>query len=76
MLRGFMFDATGPAAFPPENHVYALVGFLSSNVATGFVSAINPTVAFQTGDIALLPQLRLEDGQRTIVDGLVLDHSK
>lgn len=53
---GFMFDVNGMSAFGStfaSNKV--LAGLISSRVAAAFLRFINPTLAFQSGDIARLP---------------------
>ena len=49
-----MFDNNGSSAFPTENKE-ALLGFLNSKVANECLSILNPTLAFQVGNIASLP---------------------
>ncbi|MFM6171681.1 MAG: BREX-1 system adenine-specific DNA-methyltransferase PglX, partial [Sphaerospermopsis kisseleviana] len=53
---GFIFDINGMSSFPSKP--YVLVGYLNSVVANEMLKAINPTMAFQVGDIK---QLRLLD---------------
>lgn len=49
-----MFDNNGSSAFPKDNQE-ALLGFLNSKVANECLTILNPTLAFQVGNIASLP---------------------
>ena len=53
---GFVFDINGMSAFPFNdlNKNY-LLAFLNSNLALKILVIINPTMAFQKGDIAKIP---------------------
>ena len=46
-----MFDNNGSSAFPKDNQE-ALLGFLNSKVANECLTILNPTLAFQVGNIA------------------------
>jgi hypothetical protein len=52
-----MFDNNGSSVFPDENQISLLISFLNSIVANKFLEVLNPTIAFQVGDIARLPIL-------------------
>jgi type II restriction/modification system DNA methylase subunit YeeA len=54
---GFIFDVAGPSAFPRNEDRNIVVGFLNSRVAFYFIKAFNPTMNFNSGDIARLPFL-------------------
>jgi hypothetical protein len=58
--RGFLFDVGGSSAFPNENNLQMLLGFLGSNVAFLLLKILNPTLNFQAGNIGDLPVLRPE----------------
>ena len=53
---GSIFDINGMSAFVPdkedENYILA---FMVSNLASAFMKILNPTLAFQVGDISRLP---------------------
>ena len=49
-----MFDNNGSSAFPTINKE-ALLGFLNTKVANECLTILNPTLAFQVGNIASLP---------------------
>ena len=53
--RGFIFDVNGVTCFPPEDLIPNILGLLNSRTAQFLLSAINPTIAFQVGDIERLP---------------------
>ena len=55
--EGFTFDVAGPSAFPEKDSIPVVAGFLNSEVASYFMKAINPTMNFNSGDIARLPFL-------------------
>ncbi len=52
---GFIFDVGAPSAFPIVDNLQIVAGYLNSKVASYFLSAINPTLNFNSGDIGRLP---------------------
>lgn len=52
---GFIFDAKGSSCFSDSTTLKLGLGFLSSQLASFLLKAINPTIEFQTGDINILP---------------------
>ena len=52
---GFLYDASGSFADVQTENLYYTVAFLCSNVTMYFLSALNPTLNFQKGNIASLP---------------------
>lgn len=52
---GFLYDASGSFADVDKNSLNYVVAFLCSEVALYFLSAINPTLNFQKGNISSLP---------------------
>ncbi|MBL8596416.1 MAG: BREX-1 system adenine-specific DNA-methyltransferase PglX [Devosia sp.] len=50
-----MFDNNGSSIFPRQDQVQNLACFLNSKVAELCLGVLNPTVAYQVGDIARLP---------------------
>ena len=52
---GFIFDVGGSSAFPQTDRIGIATGFLCSNLAHYFLKIINPTLNFQSGDVARLP---------------------
>ncbi len=56
MPEGFLFDGRGSSGFVYQrNLLNRIFGFLNSKVSTYAISAINPTVAINVGEIAKLP---------------------
>jgi hypothetical protein len=53
--RGSIFDVSGSSLFPKDPRF--LLGFLCSDLASEFLSALNPTLNFQVGNIKSLPIL-------------------
>lgn len=52
---GFLYDASGSFADVQTENLYYTVAFLCSDVTMYFLSALNPTLNFQKGNIASLP---------------------
>lgn len=52
---GFIFDVNGMTCFPQEDQILTTLGLLNSRISQFLLSAINPTIAFQVGDIERLP---------------------
>ena len=50
-----MFDNNGSSVFPRAEQLRALSSFINSKVANHCLEVLNPTVAYQVGDIARLP---------------------
>jgi type II restriction/modification system DNA methylase subunit YeeA len=53
--QGFVFDVAGSSAFPSEELMNIVGGFLCSKVAFEFMKIMNPTLNFQVGNVASLP---------------------
>jgi len=60
---GSMFDAKGSSIFIDGEKHFGVLAFLSSGYAKIFLDFLNPTIEFQTGDIARLP-INLEQASR------------
>jgi len=52
---GFIHDVSGMTCFPKEEDIAIILGVLNSRVAKYILSALNPTIHFQVGDIERLP---------------------
>ncbi len=53
---GFIFDVNGMTCFPRDERLIPMIlGFLNSSIAEYLLCMINPTIAFQVGDLARLP---------------------
>jgi len=55
---GYIFDVNGMSAFPDDDNYYLVLGLLNSRVSDLALSIINPSIAFQIGDIARIPVKR------------------
>ncbi|QHG20798.1 BREX-1 system adenine-specific DNA-methyltransferase PglX [Nostoc sp. ATCC 53789] len=53
--KGFIFDSAGSSAFCQSDMIFSLTGFLCSNVTSKLIQAINPTLNFSSGNVAVLP---------------------
>ncbi|WP_110928090.1 BREX-1 system adenine-specific DNA-methyltransferase PglX [Bacillus massiliglaciei] len=60
---GFIFDVTGSMAFPSKEDIYYITAFLCSKISYEFLIMLNPTLHFQTGNIANLPIIFTEDSR-------------
>jgi hypothetical protein len=67
---GFIFDVAGMTCFPPEEYVAVTLAVLNSRMAKVVLSALNPTVNYQVGDIERLPVPKQRSDK---VDALVED---
>ena len=54
-----LFDNNGSSVFPKAEQVNSLISFLNSNVANRCLQILNPTIAYQVGDISRLPYIAL-----------------
>lgn len=56
---GFVFDINGMSFFPYEEMDYIFyLGLLNSKISNEILQLLNPTLAFQVGDIAAIPVLK------------------
>jgi len=53
--KGSLFDIAGASAFPSESNFELVLSYLISNVASYFISAMNPTLNVQPGNVGSLP---------------------
>ena len=54
--NGFIFDTAGPFYIPSNySHIYSILAFLESPVATFFLHILNPTINFPPGYVVALP---------------------
>ena len=65
---GFIFDVNGMSCFPADNLRANILGLMNSKSAQFLLSALNPTIAFQVGDIERLP---VPTGNSQQIDELV-----
>lgn len=66
---GFLYDASGSFADIKRDNLYYTLAFLCSNVTAFYLSAMNPTLNFQKGNIASLPFI-LEASKMNEIDNL------
>lgn len=52
---GFIFDVAGMTCFPPDELIETVLAVLNSRAAKFILSALNPTINYQVGDIERLP---------------------
>jgi type II restriction/modification system DNA methylase subunit YeeA len=53
--NGFIFDVNGMSLFPKENDIFYIISFMNSKICLELLKILNPTIAFQVGDISRLP---------------------
>ena len=58
--KNCLFDNNGSSAFPQKNKNY-LLGLLNSSIGAYTLSVMNPTLAFQVGNIASIPYIDYTD---------------
>ena len=67
---GFLYDASGSFADIDNNNLYYMLGFLCSNVTDYYLSAMNPTMNFQKGNVSSLPII-IDESRRSEIEMLV-----
>ncbi len=67
---GFLYDASGSFADTPPNLINYLLGYLCSKVTFYYLSAMNPTLNFQKGNISVLPTV-INDNYLSKINNLV-----
>ena len=71
--KGYLYDAGGSFASPDNGESKTLLGFLNSSVAFYYLSALNPTMNFQKGNVGNLPIIRVSGELKDRVQSLVQD---
>ena len=66
---GHLFDAKGSSAFVDSDLHYAVLAFLVSKPVAYFLQFLNPTIEFQTGDIARLPLSKKDLSRPEVIQG-------
>lgn len=69
--KGYLYDAGGSFASPDSGESKTLLGFLNSSVAFYYLSALNPTMNFQKGNVGNLPIIRVSGELKDRVQSLV-----
>ncbi|ASP47401.1 BREX-1 system adenine-specific DNA-methyltransferase PglX [Cognaticolwellia beringensis] len=67
---GFIFDAKGSSCFADEDTLKCSLGFLASKISSYLLQSLNPTIEFQTGNLAILPFIEVSS-LKEIVDELI-----
>ena len=71
---GALFDVGGSSAFPQEDDLFVVAGYMSSSVASHFLKMSNPTLNFQVANVNALPWIekpslrRSADAVQQLVD--------
>jgi hypothetical protein len=65
---GFIHDVKGMTCYPPEDKIFTVLGLFNSAFAKFVLSALNPTISFQVGDIERLP---IPDQSSKTLDSMV-----
>lgn len=52
---GFIFDVNGMTCFPSEEQITPTIGVFNSKLCSSLLQVLNPTIAFQVGDLSRLP---------------------
>jgi hypothetical protein len=69
--EGAIFDVQGSTAFPLDlSKTNYLLGLLNSSVGFHFLQIINPTLSFQTGNIAIIPA-KISEKHLYLIENLV-----
>ena len=72
--EGYIFDVNGMTYFPNKNEdIFYLMGLMNSKIAFEFMSIINPTLAFQAGDVSKIP-IFLSEKYKKEIDNLVKEN--
>lgn len=76
---GFLYDASGSFADVQRKYLYYALSFLCSQVTQYYLSAMNPTLNFQKGNIASLPFITedkyLDNINKTTINNISLSKS-
>lgn len=67
---GFLFDVQGSSAFPNEEILLYILGFLNSNISQELLQVLNPTLHTQIGDLGRLPIL-IDKEKKSVIDDIV-----
>lgn len=66
--EGVIFSSSGPSAFPNNENIPYILGFLNSKISSTFLEIFSPTLSVLSGDIAKLP---IKIDNQTLVDEIV-----
>jgi hypothetical protein len=65
---GLIFDVKGSSAFPDEEDLFSVMGYLNSTFVTFTLHVLNPTMSYQVGDIRSLPYKRPRSGKKVQIE--------
>lgn len=63
LQEGFFHESASGVAFPQEKDIFSILLFLNTQIAKYFLALLNPTMTFQSGDIARLPFIKGSDNK-------------
>ena len=67
-----MFDVAGSSAFPSNEDMLLVAGFLCTKLSFNLMQILNPTVNVQAGDVGNLPYLKFEiDKRKSEIESVV-----
>jgi type II restriction/modification system DNA methylase subunit YeeA len=70
--EGFLFDCKGSSAFVHSEDLLLMLGLLASSVNAGLMKILNPTIEFQSGNVATIPVLKKElENRRQEIEAVV-----
>ncbi|MFQ6805579.1 MAG: BREX-1 system adenine-specific DNA-methyltransferase PglX [Lachnospiraceae bacterium] len=68
MPQGFFFESASGVCFPKKSEIPYTLGLLNSKVIQSFAEMLNPTATLQSGDLARIPVLQMEEKLKLISD--------
>ena len=71
--QGFIFDVAGSSVFPEQKDIPFILAMMSSSLTSKILSAMNPTLNFQVGDIAGLPLPTANTEEKEIISSNALE---
>lgn len=67
---GSIFDVQGSSAFPKDDVLFYMLGFMNSSVSQAILKMLNPTLHTQVGDLSRLPVV-VDESRKAYVESLV-----
>ncbi|WP_343336883.1 hypothetical protein TPELB_20030 [Terrisporobacter petrolearius] len=64
--KGFIFNSISPTIFSNE-YIEYIIGLLSTKVTSFFLNILNPTLAFNVGNVSNIPFINIEDNHDNVV---------
>ncbi len=72
--NGFIMGDAGPSAFAPDEILYYILGLLNTPIIQIVLSAINPTLNYQVGNISEIPIILIDNHEK--IDRMVKENIK